>query len=157
MLLIGLIVLLLGLGFVLLPCLQCVRASLTRAPTPMRVVLAPQVETIRTFFSEVVPVAGARVCALSTELFSDFSGDAPRAPSLFLKKVDSNSLGLIGHVGIGFTSPFFLSPISATTRAIKAAIQNFRTRLDCHRNRPQSGGNPRASPFPVTVWRSALA
>ena len=121
MLLIGLIVLLLGLGFVLLPCLQCVRASLTRAPTPMRVVLAPQVETIRTFFSEAVPVGGARVRALSTELFSHFEGDATRAPNLFLKKVASKSLVSNGNVGIGTTGPSYPLDISGSAMRVSNA------------------------------------
>jgi hypothetical protein len=225
MLLIGLIILLLGLGSLLLPCLRCVRASSTRAQKKLRVVVASQVKNIRVILSEktkIVPMSVAFFRVQVLESFSVFIGVALRAPNLFSeRKVASKSLNQKGHVGIGttspvqklvvvgqvaaseglpsgcgsqngfsfyqdgcqdtgmfsnsdgdlrfysnavdtinveganvgivFTCPFFRSSISAISRATKPLFQNFRTRANRHRNRVQGSGNPRASPFLVTV------
>jgi hypothetical protein len=108
MLLIGLIILLLGLGSSLLPCLRCVRASSTRAQKKLRVAVASQVENIPVILSEknkIIPmgVAFSRVQVL--ESFSVFIGDALRAPNLFSeRKVASKSLNQKGNVGIGTTT-----------------------------------------------------
>ena len=109
MLLIGLIILLLGLGSSLLPCLRCVRASSTRAQKKLRVAVASQVENIPVILSEknkIIPmgVAFSRVQVL--ESFSVFIGDALRAPNLFSEKIiASKLLNQKRHVGIGTTGP----------------------------------------------------
>ena len=142
MLLIGLIILLLGLGFVLLPCLRCVRASSTRAPSPMRVVPAFQVEKLSRHSCEAAAAPVRRTPVRAASTLQAVSDAAPNVPRLFsMLRSASRSLGQKGSVGIGTSSPAGTLDVEGGTAAASTGGSDINLIAQSAGTGNEDGGN----------------
>jgi hypothetical protein len=91
------------------------------------VVIASQVENIPVILSEktkIMPMGAAFFCVPALESFSEFKGDALRAPNLFSEKIiASKLLNQKGNVGIGTTSPQALFDVTQSTNSNTGGIR----------------------------------